>query len=100
MFVGAAPTDMELMSSMMQKIALLEQKVKSQAQEIQLKVKMPASVEPHLGPVLTVLATLARTMFTPSLGFRQCNCSVDEACILVITETTHSRGPTAVITLQ
>ncbi|XP_067399437.1 UBX domain-containing protein 11 isoform X2 [Emydura macquarii macquarii] len=42
---GAAPTDMELMSSMMQKIALLEQKVKSQAQEIQLKARKVAELE-------------------------------------------------------
>ncbi|XP_074832435.1 UBX domain-containing protein 11 isoform X2 [Carettochelys insculpta] len=36
---------MELMSSMMQKIALLEQKVKSQAQEIQLKARKVAELE-------------------------------------------------------
>ncbi|CAM2104803.1 UBX domain-containing protein 11 isoform X1 [Caretta caretta] len=42
---GAAPTDMELMSSMMQKIALLEQKAKSQAQEIQLKARKVAELE-------------------------------------------------------
>ncbi|XP_063167886.1 UBX domain-containing protein 11 [Candoia aspera] len=36
---GNAPTDMELMTSMMQKIAFLEQKVKSQAQAIQQKNK-------------------------------------------------------------
>ncbi|XP_025918374.1 UBX domain-containing protein 11 [Apteryx rowi] len=42
---GAAPTDMELMSSMMQKIALLEQKVKKQAQEIQLKDRKIAELE-------------------------------------------------------
>ncbi|XP_075765145.1 UBX domain-containing protein 11 isoform X1 [Pelodiscus sinensis] len=42
---GAAPTDMELMSSMMQKIALLEQKVKSQAQELQLKTRKAAELE-------------------------------------------------------
>lgn len=35
---GNVPTDMELMTSMMQKIASLEQKVKSQAQAIQEKV--------------------------------------------------------------
>lgn len=35
-----APTDMELMTSMIQKIALLEQKVKSQACTIQQKVKI------------------------------------------------------------
>ncbi|KAM9116639.1 UBX domain-containing protein 11 isoform 1-T1 [Pangshura tecta] len=42
---GAAPTDMELLSSMMQKIALLEQKAKSQAQEIQLKARKIAELE-------------------------------------------------------
>ncbi|EMP31068.1 Absent in melanoma 1-like protein [Chelonia mydas] len=42
---GAAPTDMELMSSMMQKIGLLEQKAKSQAQEIQLKARKVAELE-------------------------------------------------------
>ncbi|XP_015680416.1 UBX domain-containing protein 11 [Protobothrops mucrosquamatus] len=36
--LGNAPSDMELMTSMMQKIASLEQKVKSQAQAIQEKV--------------------------------------------------------------
>nr|XP_033813371.1 UBX domain-containing protein 11 isoform X2 [Geotrypetes seraphini] len=34
---GSAPTDLELMSSMMQKMTLLEQRVRSQAQEIQKK---------------------------------------------------------------
>ncbi|KAM8796001.1 UBX domain-containing protein 11 [Eudromia elegans] len=42
---GAAPTDMELMSSMMQKIALLEQKVKKQAEEIQLKDRKIAELK-------------------------------------------------------
>lgn len=44
---GNAPTDMELMTSMMQKIASLEQKVKSQAQAIQEKVTtQPARESP------------------------------------------------------
>ncbi|KFV41832.1 UBX domain-containing protein 11, partial [Tyto alba] len=42
---GAAPTDMELMSSMMQKITLLEQKIEKQAQEIQLKDRRIAELE-------------------------------------------------------
>ncbi|KGL85502.1 UBX domain-containing protein 11, partial [Tinamus guttatus] len=42
---GAAPTDMELVSSMMQKIALLEQKVKKQAEEIQLKDRKIAELK-------------------------------------------------------
>ncbi|NXC40708.1 UBX11 protein, partial [Penelope pileata] len=39
------PTDMELVSSMMQKISLLEQKIENQAQEIQLKDKRIAELE-------------------------------------------------------
>ncbi|NXK48500.1 UBX11 protein, partial [Chauna torquata] len=41
----AAPTDMELMSSMMQKISLLEQKIDKQAQEIHLKDRKIAELE-------------------------------------------------------
>ncbi|XP_009575199.1 PREDICTED: UBX domain-containing protein 11, partial [Fulmarus glacialis] len=41
----AAHTDTELMSSMMQKITLLEQKIEKQAQEIQLKDRMIAELE-------------------------------------------------------
>ncbi|KFV10687.1 UBX domain-containing protein 11, partial [Tauraco erythrolophus] len=42
---GAAHTDMELVSSMMQKITLLEQKIEKQAQEIQLKDRRIAELE-------------------------------------------------------
>uniref|UniRef100_A0A8D0B7W6 UBX domain-containing protein 11 n=1 Tax=Salvator merianae TaxID=96440 RepID=A0A8D0B7W6_SALMN len=42
---GVAPTDMELMTSMMQKIAALEQKVKNQAQAIQQKNKKIGELE-------------------------------------------------------
>ncbi|KAM9606551.1 UBX domain-containing protein 11, partial [Morphnus guianensis] len=42
---GAAHTDMELMSSMMQKVTLLEQKIEEQAQEIQLKDRRIAELE-------------------------------------------------------
>ncbi|XP_070620805.1 UBX domain-containing protein 11 isoform X2 [Erythrolamprus reginae] len=42
---GNAPTDMELMTSMMQKIAFLEQKVKSQVQAIQEKNKRIRELE-------------------------------------------------------
>ncbi|NXN69304.1 UBX11 protein, partial [Himantopus himantopus] len=41
----AACTDMDLMSSMMQKITLLEQKIEKQAQEIQLKDRRIAELE-------------------------------------------------------
>ncbi|XP_040507885.1 UBX domain-containing protein 11 isoform X2 [Gallus gallus] len=43
--LGTVPTDMELMSSMMQKISLLEQKIDKQAQEIQLKDRKIAELE-------------------------------------------------------
>ncbi|KFZ63067.1 UBX domain-containing protein 11, partial [Podiceps cristatus] len=42
---GAARTDTELVSSMMQKITLLEQKIEKQAQEIQLKDRRIAELE-------------------------------------------------------
>ncbi|XP_048824753.1 UBX domain-containing protein 11 isoform X1 [Lagopus muta] len=42
---GTIPTDMELMSSMMQKISLLEQKIDKQVQEIQLKDRKIAELE-------------------------------------------------------
>ncbi|XP_019368014.1 PREDICTED: UBX domain-containing protein 11 isoform X1 [Gavialis gangeticus] len=42
---GEAPTDMELMSTMMQKIIKLEQKVRSQAQELQLKDRKIADLQ-------------------------------------------------------
>ncbi|KFQ89985.1 UBX domain-containing protein 11, partial [Phoenicopterus ruber ruber] len=42
---GAARTDMELVSSMMQKITLLEQKIEKQAQEIQLKDRRIAELK-------------------------------------------------------
>ncbi|XP_058052351.1 UBX domain-containing protein 11 isoform X2 [Ahaetulla prasina] len=45
---GNAPTDMELMTSMMQKIASLEQKVKSQAQAIQEKNKKIRELEEQI----------------------------------------------------
>ncbi|XP_034269427.1 UBX domain-containing protein 11 isoform X1 [Pantherophis guttatus] len=46
--LGNAPTDMELMTSMMQKIASLEQKVKSQAQAIQEKNKKIRELEEQI----------------------------------------------------
>ncbi|XP_013910000.1 PREDICTED: UBX domain-containing protein 11 isoform X2 [Thamnophis sirtalis] len=46
--LGNAPTDMELMTSMMQKIASLEQKVKSQAQAIQEKNKKIRDLEEQI----------------------------------------------------
>ncbi|XP_068513754.1 UBX domain-containing protein 11 isoform X1 [Anas acuta] len=42
---GAAPTDMDLTSSIMQKISLLEQKIDKQAREIQLKDRRIAELE-------------------------------------------------------
>ncbi|KFR01128.1 UBX domain-containing protein 11, partial [Opisthocomus hoazin] len=45
---GAARTDAELMSSMMQKITLLEQKLEKQAQEIQLKDRRIAELEEEM----------------------------------------------------
>ncbi|KFQ16934.1 UBX domain-containing protein 11, partial [Merops nubicus] len=42
---GAARTDTELVSSMMQKITLLEQKIEKQAQELQLKDRRIAELE-------------------------------------------------------
>ncbi|KAM6428222.1 UBX domain-containing protein 11 isoform 3-T3 [Liasis olivaceus] len=45
---GNAPTDMELMTSMIQKIASLEQKVKSQAQAIQQKNKKIRELEEQI----------------------------------------------------
>ncbi|KFM05479.1 UBX domain-containing protein 11, partial [Aptenodytes forsteri] len=42
---GAAHTDTDLMTSMMQKITLLEQKIEKQAQEIQLKERRIAELE-------------------------------------------------------
>ncbi|XP_062996191.1 UBX domain-containing protein 11 [Elgaria multicarinata webbii] len=46
--LGAAPTDMELMTSMMQKIASLEHKVKNQAQTIQQKNKKISEFEAQI----------------------------------------------------
>ncbi|KAM6428220.1 UBX domain-containing protein 11 isoform 1-T1 [Liasis olivaceus] len=46
--LGNAPTDMELMTSMIQKIASLEQKVKSQAQAIQQKNKKIRELEEQI----------------------------------------------------
>lgn len=71
MFVlsGAAPADMDLTSSIMQKISLLEQKMDKQAQEIQLKVKSLAFTRPVLRPALTVQAKVA--MHLPALLIRQ-----------------------------
>ena len=68
MLSGAACADTELMSSMMQKITLLEQKIEKQAQEIQLKVKILPLTEPVLCPALTVEATVASYLLRPSLG--------------------------------
>lgn len=48
MLSGTAHTDMELVSSMMQKITLLEETIEKQAQEIQLKVKILPFTEPLL----------------------------------------------------
>ncbi|OPJ69813.1 UBX domain-containing protein 11 isoform B [Patagioenas fasciata monilis] len=45
---GTAHTDMELVSSMMQKITLLEETIEKQAQEIQLKDKRIAELEEEL----------------------------------------------------
>lgn len=68
MLSGAAHTDMELMSSMMQKVTLLEQKIEEQAQEIQLKVKILPLTEPVLRSALTVEATVVLHLLRPSLG--------------------------------
>lgn len=68
MLSGAAHTDMELMSSMMQKVTLLEQKIEEQAQEIQLKVKILPLTEPVLCSALTVEATVVLHLLRPSLG--------------------------------
>lgn len=68
MLSAAARTDAELLSSMMQKITLLEQKIEKQAQEIQLKVKILPLTEPVLGPALMVDATVALHLLRPSLG--------------------------------
>ncbi|XP_066494742.1 UBX domain-containing protein 11 isoform X2 [Tiliqua scincoides] len=46
--LGAAPTDTDLLTSMMQKIVSLEQKVKSQAQAIQQKEKVIKELEEQL----------------------------------------------------
>jgi len=65
---GTVPTDMELMSSMMQKISLLEQKIDKQAQEIQLKVKVLALTRPVLCPALTFQARVMIHLLRHSLG--------------------------------
>lgn len=65
---GTVPTDMELMSSMMQKISLLEQKIDKQAQEIQLKVKVLALARPVLCPALTFQARVMIHLLRHSLG--------------------------------
>lgn len=68
MLSGAAHTDLELMSSMMQKVTLLEQKIEEQAQEIQLKVKILPLTEPVLCSALMVEATVVLHLLRPSLG--------------------------------
>jgi len=73
---GAARTDAELMSSMMQKITLLEQKLEKQAQEIQLKVEILPLNEPVLCSPLTVEATVALHLLRPSLGSNKLICSL------------------------
>lgn len=59
---------MDLVSSVMQKLTLLEQKLKKQAQEIQLKVKILPLAEPVLCPALMAEATVALHLLRPSLG--------------------------------
>lgn len=54
MLAGTAHTDTELVSSMMQKITLLEETIEKQAQEIQLKVKILPFTEPLLCPALAI----------------------------------------------
>lgn len=67
---GTIPTDMELMSSMMQKISLLEQKIDKQVQEIQLKVKVLALTRPVQCPDLPFQARVMIHSLRHSLGYK------------------------------